>query len=94
MKTSSTPVDFAKVTQMIDAGWHVRLCRSGLNSYLAVASHENESVLKRADEVWREKYPDAPCDCVDDDGEIVTDDFTPEQALTRLAYKVHGEILD
>lgn len=30
---------------------------------------------------------------VDDDGECTTDDFTPEQALTRLAYKVHGEIL-
>jgi hypothetical protein len=25
--------------------------------------------------------------------ETDTDDFTPEQALTRLAYKVHGEIL-
>ena len=23
-----------------------------------------------------------------------TDDFTPEQALTRLAYKVQGEILE
>lgn len=25
--------------------------------------------------------------------EVITDDFAPEQALTRLAYKVHGEIL-
>lgn len=24
---------------------------------------------------------------------IHTDDFTPEQALTRLAYKVHGEVI-
>lgn len=24
---------------------------------------------------------------------VSTDDFTPEQSLTRLAYKVHGEIL-
>lgn len=24
---------------------------------------------------------------------IVTDDFTPEQALTRVAYKLHGEII-
>lgn len=28
-----------------------------------------------------------------DDGELMTDDFTPQQALTRMAYKVHGEIL-
>jgi hypothetical protein len=25
--------------------------------------------------------------------DIITDDFTPEQALTRLAYKVFGEII-
>jgi hypothetical protein len=25
---------------------------------------------------------------------VETDDFTPEQALTRLAYKIHGEIID
>jgi len=25
---------------------------------------------------------------------VHTDDFTPEQALTRLAYKVRGEVLD
>jgi hypothetical protein len=29
----------------------------------------------------------------DSPGTIDTDDFTPEQALTRLAYKVHGEII-
>ena len=31
-----------------------------------------------------------------EDGDIIclmTDDFTPEQALTRMAYKIHGEII-
>lgn len=27
------------------------------------------------------------------DGWLMTDDFTPEQALTRMAYKTFGEIL-
>lgn len=29
-----------------------------------------------------------------DGRKIDTDDFTPEQAMTRLAYKIHGKILD
>lgn len=32
--------------------------------------------------------------CINGEGkEFLTDDFSPEQALTRLAYKVTGEIL-
>lgn len=90
---SDTIVDMAKVTQLLDAGWSVRLYRGGLGSYVAVASHENPAVMERAERIWSERYPDAMASCVDDDGEIVTDDFTPQQCLTRLAYKVHGEII-
>lgn len=78
---SDTIIDMAKVTQMLDAGWGVRLYRGGMGSYVAVGVHGNWKVMKRL-----EKF-------VDEDGEVTTDDFTPEQALTRLAYKVHGEII-
>jgi hypothetical protein len=32
-------------------------------------------------------------DSFDSNDRIDTDDFTPEQALTRMAYKVFGEII-
>jgi len=79
----------AKVTQMLDAGWRVRIFKSGMGSYVAVAAHENEAMKAPL-----RKLP-GPIDIfwIDEDDEVVTDDFTPEQALTRLAYKVHGQIL-
>lgn len=46
---SDTIVDMAKVTQLLDAGWSVRLYRGGLGSYVAVASHENPAVMERAE---------------------------------------------
>jgi hypothetical protein len=65
---SDTKVDFAKVTQLLDADWHVCLYRNQLGSYTAEAYHHGR--------------------------EEITDDFTPEQALTRLAYKtIDGIIL-
>ena len=65
---SDTNVDFAKVTQLLDNDWVIRLWKNQLGSYSAQALGIDRTVL--------------------------TDDFTPEQALTRLAYKViDGEIL-
>ena len=81
---SDTIVDMAKVTQMLDTGHTVTLFRNELGSYTAIASRP-----PRDDE--------ANLDLAEIDAEglhvIDTDDFTLEQALTRLAYKVHGEIL-
>jgi len=64
---SDTKVDFAKVNQLLDNGWTVKLFKNQLTTYTAEATNEADY--------------------------IETDDFTPEQALTRLAYKVQGEIL-
>lgn len=67
---SATKVDFAKVSQLFDAGWSVRLSKNTLlKSYSAVA----RNIAGRT---------------------VRTDDFTPEQALTRLAHKaIDGEVL-
>lgn len=96
---STTAADFAKITQMLDAGWRVSIRKDG--TYMAYAEHDNVRAWERA----RDRYLDAVRaagnseECVeviegvdfDEPGLIHTDDFTPEQALTRLAYKVHGE---
>jgi hypothetical protein len=85
---SDTKIDMPKVCQMFDAGWEIRMFKTGnLGSYVVIGSHPNRDVITRL-----QTQHD---DIVDDDGsdEVTTDDFTPEQALTRLAYKVHGEIL-
>lgn len=87
---SDTKIDMAKVTQMLDNGWRVRLYRGGLGSYVAVGVHDNEKIMER---LAAHDPPDFPGFYVDEDGECTTDDFTPEQALTRLAYKVHGEVI-
>jgi hypothetical protein len=71
---SDTKIDFAKVTQMLDAGWQVVIFKNGIGSYTAKA--KSTTVFAGQNAV-----------------RFITDDFTPEQALTRLAYKIHGEIL-
>lgn len=71
----------AKVTQMIDSGWRIELFRGSMDSYTVIASHKRAKNMKRIAKM------------LDSDGELVTDDFTPEQALTRMAYKVLGEII-
>lgn len=100
---STTIVDMPKVTQMLDNGWTVSLYRNDLGSYTAVGRTDSEAMWERA----RDKIHDiirnaghshetaeAICEnTMDEPGEVDTDDFTPEQALTRLAYKVHGEII-
>lgn len=69
-----------KVCQMLDAGWKIRLFKNDLGTYTALAVHQDPQVETR-------------CKYIDKDGDLVTDDHTPEQALTRLAYKVLNEIL-
>lgn len=79
---SKTIVDFPKVAQMLDAGWQVTLYKGGLGSYYCEAMHSPDMMAKREE-------------LCDHDGDLGTDDFTPEQALTRLAYKcVDGIILN
>ena len=107
---SDTPVDIAKVTQMLDAGWAVSIYRSGANSrpgmggYVVYANHVNLAVWHRAKAAWRElllgSNPDITNENLemlmeadwDDEGVVHTEDFTPAQALTRMAYKVHGQL--
>jgi hypothetical protein len=67
---SETIVNLAKITQMLDADWKVRIYKNALGTYTARS--------------YREK----------DRKTVTVDDFTPEQALTRLAYKVHDKIID
>lgn len=100
---SATIVDMPKVAGMLDAGWRVQMWKNKMGSYYAVAKHDNVMAWDRAkerclkvmiDAGWSESEAKALSDeDFDTPGRIQTDDFTPEQALTRLAYKVHGEIL-
>lgn len=83
---------------MLDAGWNVRLFKNELGAYTAIATHGKQDIIDRANRLLRGRleengFPEDSIDDVLDQSEIVTDDFTPEQALTRLSYKVHGEIV-
>lgn len=104
---SKTIVDLAKVTQMLDAGWQVRIYKGGLGSYEVRAKHPKSKVMKQVRERLASGMAEnkeflqqtgmtaaeAVEDCDFHDGWVMTDDFTPEQALTRMAYKVFGDIL-
>lgn len=96
---SDTPVDMAKVTQMLDAGWQVCIYKNEMNTYTASAECELTSLWERARNGCLDQLPDQELRDVveesdwDEPGRVTTDDFTPEQALTRLAYKVHGEVI-
>lgn len=98
---SDTITDMPKVAQMLDAGWEIECFKNGLGSYTARAFHPSKKLRTRVEKQLREFFDK---NCVVDGLEysrgqdwegdkVETDDFTPEQALTRLAYKVHGEIL-
>jgi hypothetical protein len=96
---SDTIIDLPKIAQMLDAGWRVRLWKNDLNTYTAAAEHDNITIWQRAREKFLAHVRPSLRQVVDeqdwdDFGVVETDDFTPEQALTRLAYKVHGEILN
>lgn len=108
---SDTIIDIPKVTQMLDAGWHVRLFKNPMGSYTAIGRHLDHRIMERTRQVLIEltaandsraqvinEIGQTVEDWVDDfhfdDDWLCTDDFTPEQALTRLAYKaVGGEII-
>ena len=109
---SDTPVDMAKVTQMLDAGWRVSTWKNDINSYSAHAEHDRYPMWARArqiylDEARRDWIEGGGCTFCeaddildilkeidwDEEGVVIMDDFTPEQALARLAYKVHGECI-
>lgn len=97
---SKTIIDMAKVTQMLDAGWTVQIRKDG--TYIAKATHPNRATWKRAKQKsyesllasgWAKDEAKMLNEIdFDEEGSIDTDDFTPEQALTMLAYKVHGEL--
>ncbi len=96
---SDTIVDMPKVCQMLDAGWHVRVYKGPMGSYEVRAKHKDDGKrLFAVGQIWA-KYTvkgESSGDCEDahcDGKELMADDFTPEQALTRMAYKVFGEIL-
>jgi hypothetical protein len=93
---SDTIIDMPKVTQMLDAGWCVKVFKNGMNSYTAAASHHNLDLIRKANNAVVDAADLAVRQIVkeaQDDWQVGTDDFTPEKALTRLAYKVHGEII-
>jgi hypothetical protein len=94
---SKTIVDMPKVTQMLDAGWRVVVFKNEMGSYTAEAEHDRTSLARAAQEkVIQAATPDmreVVRAAFDGDNTIQTDDFTPEQALTRLAYKCHGEVI-
>ncbi|MGB0768726.1 MAG: hypothetical protein ACPGYV_13580 [Phycisphaeraceae bacterium] len=106
---SDTAIDMAKVTQMLDNGWEVNIYRGGMGGYVAAARHKNlkvwaqakQRMLEQMQRVLRKDDPDtSAADAYTlieadmcEEGLIDTEDFTPEQALTRLAYKVHGETI-
>lgn len=90
-------IHMPKVTQMLDAGWSVAIWKNPMGSYSAEAKHINTLLVRRVQERILDKVDEAirdiAADDMADDMSIITDDFTPEQSLTRLAYKVHGEII-
>lgn len=100
---SNTKVDLPKVCQALDNGWTITLFRNGLGSYTAVGEHENLDIWSRCrdkwlagliDAGWTKEAAESLVDTdFDTEGRIETDDFTPEQAATRLAYKIHGECI-
>lgn len=96
---SDMPTDMAKVTQMLDAGWEVRLYRDAMGSYTAEATHPDEAVLLKRTTEWRAVVKSHNNGCIDDEmlelscplDHLDTADFTPEQALTRMAYRTLGQ---
>lgn len=92
---SDTIVDFPKVAQMLDAGWQVQIVKNDIGSYSAMAHHPEAAVRRRTRSKMEAFHKNISFDHRDhwNGDALITDDFTPEQSLTRLAYKVHGEII-
>lgn len=96
---NDTITDMQKVTQMLDAGWAVQIEKNEMGSYTAGARHPHKFVVDRAKKKIVENTPPETRAWAEEDLSIdpphvmLSDGFTPEQALTRLAYKVHGEVI-
>lgn len=102
---SDTKIDLPKIAQMLDAGWLVRMFKGPLGSYEVRSNHSNALRFQSTRDSLERLYIDSngvseleAKEAVEDyhfdeDGNLMTDDFTPEQALTRMAYKVFGEII-
>ncbi len=93
---SNTIIDMPKVTQMLDAKWIVKIWKNDMGSYSAKATHGKPEMIETANRKLIASAPRESRDIVAEDckiNSVITDDFTPEQALTRLSYKVHGEII-
>ena len=94
---TDTAVDHAKITQMLDAGWKVLVYKGPMGSYEVRATHEREGMVPRVMDRLREAWPDDAMPFNEeyhtDAGAVMTDDHTPEQALTRMAYKIFGEVI-
>ncbi len=103
----TTIADMPKVAQMLDSGWRVRIYKGALGSYEVRAKHPKESKMravfaKLCKSMTENKDFHATVEMTASeavelqdfhDGWLITDDFTPEQALTRMAYKTFGEII-
>lgn len=101
---SDTIIDMAKVTQALDNGWDLKLWRNQMGSYSVQAVHARVEIMRRALEKLAAEHAKIEGALYDDEWHadldeignpifLFTDDFTPEQALTRMAYKIHGEVI-
>lgn len=101
--------DPPKIIQLLDAGWEVKLFKNHLGTYTARGRPTNPESLarlrKRTTLRCRDKKTGEWFDHPGVTPEMIkylfgtrskylyTDDFTPLAALTRLAYKAHGEVV-
>jgi hypothetical protein len=91
--------DEAMVVGMLKAGWHVKLFANAIGSFTALATHARESVASQAHDGVQQMIQDPSMATeyarqrLRQPKTIETDDRTPELAIIRLAYKVHGQII-
>ena len=96
-----TIVDFPKVAQMLDSGWEIECFKNQLDTYTVRAFHPNVHRRNHTADALKAFFRKH---CViegleyrreqDWEGDkLETDDATPEQALTRIAYKTFGEVI-
>lgn len=103
---SDTIVDMAKVSQMLDGGWTVTIFKGGMGTVEVRAKHDSEQRMRDVRDKLIDAIPKETIDtmtnmqayelvdlCDFDGDHLMSEDFTPEQALTRMAYKVFGEVI-
>jgi len=79
---SDTPNNAHEIQRALDNGWSVKLWKNPLGSYTARAVRAKPGQSKR-DRERHGTFNDV----------VETDDFTPSQALYRLAEKMIGNIV-